>query len=124
VFISKRASNGSHTHYISFITTKLVFFFIASSDNPKSLLTGKDYYKFNCDVSEGAWNRVKNLFEYFGEPGSLGTLEGWLTSSPELVEEYLLIRNPIVSRKAEIEKQKINAENVNFEIIERLSIVN
>lgn len=85
----------------------------------RSLLTGKDYYRFSCDISQDTLNRAQGKFEYF-EPGDLGTLEGWLTSDPEKVEEYLRIRNPISSRKAEIDKQKEQAVKTNKKLIEKL----
>jgi len=85
----------------------------------RSLLTGKDYYRFNCDVSRDTMNRVKGQFEYF-EPGDLGTLEGWLTADPEKVEEYLRIRNSVSRRKAEIEKQRATAIKANDKLIEKL----
>jgi len=89
----------------------------------RSFLSGKDYYNFNCEVSEGTWNRVKELFEYFGEDGDIkGSLEGWLTSNPKLVEEYLRLRkNTIAERKAEIEKQIEKAKKANAKIIEKLT---
>jgi len=88
----------------------------------RSLLTGIDYYKFNCEVSEGAWNRIKELFEYFGEDGDIKSLEGWLTSNPKLVEEYLRLRkNTVATRKAEIEKQIEKAIKTNAKIIEKLT---
>jgi hypothetical protein len=82
----------------------------------RSLLTGKDYYRLSCDVSRDTMNRVKEQFEHF-EPGDVGTLEGWLTSEPERVEQYLRIRNPVSSRKAEIEKQRAAAIKANEKII-------
>jgi hypothetical protein len=85
----------------------------------RSLLTGKDYYRLSCDVSRDTMNRVKEQFEYF-EPGDVGTLEGWLTSEPERVEQYLRIRNPVSSRKAEIEKQRAAAIKANEKIIKKL----
>jgi len=86
----------------------------------RSLLTGKDYYDFNVDVSQQTWDRVRMLFENFGEGGGDGGLEGWLTSSPGLVEEYLRIRNPIESRKSEIETGKVKAVKANLEFIQTL----
>jgi hypothetical protein len=85
----------------------------------RSLLTGKDYYRLSCDVSRDAMNRVKEQFEHF-EPGDVGTLEGWLTSEPERVEQYLRIRNPISNRKAEIEKQRAAAIKANEKIIKKM----
>jgi hypothetical protein len=87
----------------------------------RSRLTGKDYYDFNVDVPQQTWDRVKMLFENFGEGGGDGGLEGWFTSSPGLVEEYLRIRNPIESRKSEIEKGKAKAVKANVEFIKTLS---
>jgi|SRR5665647_3723091 len=90
----------------------------------KSLLDGKDFFKFNIKVSENVMYRVKNLFEYFEEDcesAYLGGLRGYMTSNPELVEEILRIRNPISSRNAEIEKQKAQAASVNMKIIEKLT---
>jgi len=87
----------------------------------RSLLTGKDYYDFNVDVPQQTWDRVKMLFENFGEGGEDICLKGWLTSSPGLVEEYLRIRNPIESRKSEIEKGKAKAVKANAEFIKTLS---
>ncbi len=73
----------------------------------RSLLTGIDYYDFSADVSRETWNRVKSIFEYFGEGGDAG-LEGWLTSEPEKVEEWLRIRKNLISeRREEIEQQKV-----------------
>lgn len=72
----------------------------------RSLLTGIDYYDFSSDISRGTWDRVKSIFEYFGEGGDAG-LEGWLTSEPEKVEEWLRLRKNLISeRREEIEKQK------------------
>jgi len=85
----------------------------------RSLLTGKDYYRLSCEVSRYTMNRVKEQFEYF-EPGDVGTLEGWLTADPEKVEEYLRIRNPISSRKEEIEKQRAEAIKANEKIIKKM----
>ena len=85
----------------------------------RSLLTGKDYYRLSCDVSRDTMNRVKEQFEHF-EPGDVGTLEGWLTSEPERVEQYLRIRNPVSSRKAEIEKQRAAAIKANEKIIKKM----
>lgn len=85
----------------------------------RSLLTGKDYYRFSCEMSNDTLFRVKGQFEYF-EPGDLGTLGGWLTSDPAKVEEYLRIRNPISSRAGEIEKQKEQAVKDNKKLIEKL----
>lgn len=85
----------------------------------RSLLTGKDYYRLSCEVSRDTMNRVKEQFEYF-EPGDVGTLEGWLTADPEKVEEYLRIRNPISSRKEEIEKQRAAAIKANEKIIKKM----
>jgi hypothetical protein len=90
----------------------------------RSLLDGKDFFKFNIEVSENVMYRVKNLFEYFdeeSEDAALGGLQGWLTTSPELAEEYLRIRNPISDRSAEIEKQKAQAVKTNLKIIEKLT---
>ena len=72
----------------------------------RGLLTGKDYYDFNVDVPQQTWDRVKMLFENFGEGGGDGGLEGWLTSSPGLVEEYLRIRNPIERGKVKLKRGK------------------
>jgi hypothetical protein len=85
----------------------------------RSLLTGLDYFRFNCEMSNETLFRVKEQFSYF-EPGDVGTLEGWLTDDPEKVEEYLRIRNPISNRKAEIEKQKAAAIKANEKIIKKL----
>ena len=85
----------------------------------RSLLTNADYYKLSCDVSRDTLNRAQGKFQYF-EPGDMGTLEGWLTADPEKVEEYLRIRNPIASRKAEIEKQRAAAIKANDKLIEKL----
>jgi hypothetical protein len=87
----------------------------------RSLLTGKDYYDFNVDVPQQTWGRVKILFENFGESVEDRCLKGWLTSSPGLVKEYLRIRNPIESRKSEIEKGKAKAVKANSEFIKILS---
>lgn len=87
----------------------------------RSLLTGKDYYNFNVDITQQQWDRVKNCFEYFGDESNEIGLTGWLTSSPGLVEEYLRIRNPIASRKEEIDKQKAKAEKANVALIKKLS---
>lgn len=67
----------------------------------RSLLTGKDYFRFSCDVSQDTMNRVKGQFTYF-ELGDFGTLEGWLTATPELVEQYLRIRNPVSNEKSKL----------------------
>ena len=88
----------------------------------RSLLTGKDYYNFNVDITQQQWNRVKNCFEFFGDESNEIGLTGWLTSSPGLVEEYLRIRNPISSRKDEIEKQKAKAEKANAALIKKLTV--
>lgn len=88
----------------------------------RSILTGKDYYNFNVDVTQQQWDRVKNCFEYFGEESNEIGLTGWLTSSPGLVEEYLRIRNPIASRKEEIDKQKAKAEKANAAIIKKFAV--
>jgi hypothetical protein len=85
----------------------------------RSLLTNADYYKLSCDVSRDTLNRAQGKFQYF-EPRDMGTLEGWLTSTPELVEQYLRIRNPISSRKEEIEKQRAAAIKANDKLIEKL----
>jgi|GEM_PF-1915568 len=90
----------------------------------RSILTGTDYYAFNYDVPQSTMFRVKELFEYFeeeSEAASLGGLQGWLTSSPELVQEYLRIRNPIANRIAEIEKLKEQAVKANLKIIKELT---
>ncbi|MHB8102635.1 MAG: hypothetical protein ACYDEF_10790 [Methanosarcina sp.] len=90
----------------------------------RSLLDGKDFFKFNIEVSENVMYRVKNLFEYFDEENEdsvLGGLQGWLTSQPELAEEYLRIRDPISGRQAEIEKQKVQAVKNNLKIIKQLT---
>ncbi|HEY5124660.1 MAG TPA: hypothetical protein VIK14_13095 [Ignavibacteria bacterium] len=90
----------------------------------QSLLTGTDYYSFNCDVPQNTWFRVKELFEYFDEESdaaNLGGLQGWLTSNPGLVEEYLrLRRNTTKDRAEEIEKQKAKAGKKQAEIIKKL----
>jgi hypothetical protein len=75
----------------------------------KSLLSGKDYYKLSCEVPSQTWYRVRECFEYHGERGIPGALEGWVTAVPDLVEEYLRLRNTISSRKDEIENQKAQA---------------
>ena len=86
----------------------------------KSLLTGRDFFKFNCELSRNAFNRVKDLMVYF-EPGEEGTLSGWLTTQPEKIEERLRIRNNVVSdRKEEIEKQKAAAGKANEKLIKSL----
>ncbi len=85
----------------------------------RSLLDGRDYYRLSCDLTNDTFNRVKNQMEYF-EPGDFGKLEGWLTSAPELVEDYLRIRNPIASRKDEIEKQMQQAIKENEKVIKKL----
>ena len=91
----------------------------------RSLLTRKDYFKFNTEVSDGMMYRVKELFEYFdeeNEDSALGGLQGWLTTSPELAEEYLRLRtNTLKGRAEEIEKQKAQAEKTNFKIIKQLT---
>lgn len=77
----------------------------------RSLLTGQDYFGLSCDVSQQMWDRVKNLFEWFGEDEQLGRLSGWLTTKTELVEEFLhLQKNTVKDRAAEIEKQKAKAK--------------
>lgn len=86
----------------------------------RSLLAGRDYYRLSCEVSRDTLNRAQGKFEYF-EPGDLGTLEGWLTCDPEKVEEYLRIRNPVSSRKAEIDKQRAAAIKANEKLIEKLA---
>lgn len=85
----------------------------------KSLLNGRDYYKLSCEVSRDTLNRAQGKFELF-EGGDMGSLEGWLTSDPEKVEEYLRIRNPVSGRKEEIDKQKERAVKENQKIIEKL----
>lgn len=90
----------------------------------RSLLNGKDFFKFNVEVSDGTMYRVKELFEYFDEENEdsvLGGLQGWLTSQPELAEEYLRIRDPISGRQAEIEKLKEQAVKANLKIIKELT---
>lgn len=86
----------------------------------KSLLTGRDFFKFNYELSRDTFNRVKDLMVYF-EPGEEGTLFGWLTTQPEKIEERLRIRNNLVSdRKEEIEKQKAAAGKANEKLIKSL----
>ena len=86
----------------------------------KSLLTGRDFFKFNYELSRDTFNRVKDLMVYF-EPGEEGTLSGWLTTQPEKIEERLRIRNNLVSdRKEEIEKQKEQAAKDNKKLTEKL----
>ena len=53
----------------------------------KSLLTGKDYFKFNKSVPLEEWEKAESLFEDFGVSGS--GLQGWLTSQPEKVQKLL-----------------------------------
>jgi hypothetical protein len=90
----------------------------------RSLLTGIDFFRFNTDISEAVYFRVKEYIEYFeegGESADVGGLKGFLTASPELVENVLRIRNPISSRAEEIEKLKENAVKVNSKIIKELT---
>jgi hypothetical protein len=87
----------------------------------KSLLTGKDYFQLSCDVDSQKWYRIRDCFQWFGEDKNNGTLSGWLTATPELVEQYLYLKTPsVASRKTEIEKQKIQAEKAQKKVIEAI----
>ena len=75
----------------------------------KSLLSGSEYYAPASEIDSHTFERVKQYFEWFGEPGEAGisgALSGWLTADPANVEEKLRITNSVESRKDEIEKQK------------------
>jgi hypothetical protein len=54
----------------------------------KSLLNGRDYYRFNMDLPSNLWDLVKGNFEHFGEAGDM---KGWLTCVPGRVSEILKI---------------------------------
>jgi hypothetical protein len=60
----------------------------------KSLLTGKEYFKFNNDIPASSWDCIEDFFEDFGSgSGRTGELKGWLTSTPEKVENALGIKH-------------------------------
>lgn len=92
----------------------------------RSWLTGKDYYKFNIDISSNTLHRVKEHFEFFGEgePEQLGELNGWLTSEPAKVEEKLRLRNTIENRKAEIDQQKEKIAKAQKMVLQNLTLIN
>jgi len=57
----------------------------------KSLLTGKEYFKFNSKIPSSQWESVESYLEYMGTGGSgmTGELKGWVTSQPAKVEATL-----------------------------------
>ncbi len=56
----------------------------------KSLLTRKEYFKFNNDIPASSWDCVEDFFENFGSgSGRTGELKGWLTNQPGKVEATL-----------------------------------
>ena len=52
----------------------------------QNLLTGREYYRLNMDISSNMWARVGGYFECFGTDGEL---QGWLTCEPGRVAEML-----------------------------------
>jgi hypothetical protein len=70
----------------------------------KSLLTGKDYFKFNFKIPVSSWDCIEDFFENFGSgSGRTGELTGWLTSQPEKVEVALGLKTTVGDRKKEID---------------------
>lgn len=81
----------------------------------KSLLFGKEYHKLNQSIPLEEWERVESLFENLGKGGS--GLKGWLTSTPEDVENILGIKHAVSDRKKEIEKHEKEARTFENAII-------
>jgi len=70
----------------------------------KSLLTGKDYFKFNNVIPVPEWDCVEEYFEDFGSgSGRTGELKGWVTCMPEKVEAALGLKTTVGNRKKEID---------------------
>jgi hypothetical protein len=58
-----------------------------------SLLTARNYFKFNSKIPQSKWESVEEYFEDFGE-GDAG-LKGWLTSDPKTVEDILKLERKL-----------------------------